>query len=88
MNELSKRKRIRLHDFDYSQSSYYYATICTYGKEHLFGMGKQLSAYGVSAETCLLMIPQIFSGVYVDKYVIMPNHIHAIIVIENDAAEL
>ena len=80
--EYPKRKRLRLQDYDYSQDGYYFLTICTRGKEELLsritlkedGSAKVvLSHYGTVAESYLQSIPGI------DKYVIMPNHIHMII---------
>lgn len=37
MNELSKRKKIRLKYYDYSQNGYYFITVCAKDKEHIFG---------------------------------------------------
>ena len=79
MNEYPKRKHLRLIEYDYSQSNYYFVTICTYGKKHLFGIGDRLTAYGKTAEKCLAEIPRVFPDICIDKYVIMPNHIHVII---------
>lgn len=84
MNDLSQRKRIRLQEYDYSQNNFYFVTICTADKEHLFGMGERLTAFGLCAEKHLHRIQSFFPCVRVDKHVIMPNHIHAIIAIEHD----
>lgn len=37
MNELPKRKQIRLKDYDYSQNGYYFITVCTHNQQNLFG---------------------------------------------------
>jgi REP element-mobilizing transposase RayT len=87
MNEYPKRKHLRLIEYDYSQSNYYFVTICTYGKKHLFGIGDRLTAYGKTAEKCLAEIPRVFPDICIDKYVIMPNHIHMIFVIKNSTDE-
>ena len=86
MGELPKRKRIRLRDYDYSQGNYYFVTICTFEKEHLFGMDENLTEYGKIAKGCLESVKEVFPFVQIDKYVIMPNHVHAIIVIEDFAS--
>ena len=86
MNDLPKRKHIRLREYDYSQNNFYFVTICTGNKKHLFGMGEHLTDYGKCVEKCLNKINAVFSAVQLDKYVIMPNHIHAILVIEQNPA--
>ncbi len=79
---LPKRKLPRLRGYDYSNANYYFVTICTYQKQQLFGTPESLNTLGKIAENDLLAIPQHFPSVRVDKYVIMPNHIHAIFVLE------
>ena len=79
--ELPVRKRRRMPEFDYSSENYYYVTICTDNKKHLFGRAGQMNSVGRLAEEILQSIPDHRKGVRVDKYAIMPNHIHAIIVI-------
>ncbi len=89
--EMPKRKSIRLKDYDYSQNGAYFVTICTHNRECLFG--DIVGADSISARTCdsisARMIDEIFvktinehKHVFCTKYVIMPNHFHAIIVIE------
>ncbi len=79
--ELPRRKLPRLRGFDYSTDNYYYVTICTADKKHLFWENGKLSDMGRIAEEELKNIPAHYTYVVVDKYVVMPNHIHAIIVI-------
>ncbi len=78
---LPKRKLVRLKNFDYASYNYYYVTMCTAGKKHLFGTVNGLSAYGRIVQEELEQLPAHYHAVRVDKYVIMPNHVHAIIVI-------
>ncbi|MBR3803651.1 MAG: transposase [Clostridia bacterium] len=82
--KLPKRKSPRLPGFDYSSENYYYVTICTHNRKDLFGMPDNLTVYGEIAEKHLLNIEKHYDGILIDKYVIMPNHIHAIIVIGCD----
>ncbi len=82
------RRSIRLPHYDYSQSGLYFITICTENRECLFGDvedGKMiLNEFGNVAQQCWLEIPQHFEHVELDAYVIMPNHLHGIIIIKND----
>jgi len=79
--ELPNRKRLRLAQFDYSSENYYFITICTADKKHIFGTTDKLNCFGKIAEKRILDIPNHHYGVRIDKYVIMPNHIHAIVVL-------
>ena len=81
---LPKRKSPRIPGYDYATPNYYFITICTHDKKCIFGKPNQLNRCGKIAEHCLLKMPEINSGVYIDKYVVMPNHIHAIMVISSD----
>jgi len=96
MDNLFKNKfRIdstRLKGWDYSSGAYYFITICVKGRESLLGQIKNgemvLSEIGVAAEKCWIEIPDHFPFVKPDEHVIMPNHVHGIIVINrNDGVE-
>ena len=81
--DLPKRKQIRLRNFDYSLNNFYFVTVCTHNKAPLFRTDSFcLTQYGKLAESELLNIPNHFPALSIDKYVIMPNHIHAILVID------
>ncbi len=81
---------IRLKNYDYSQSGAYYVTICTRSRRLLFGNvsnGRmQLTRTGMIANECWKEIPKHFPDVMVDAFVVMPNHIHGIVVISRDTA--
>ena len=95
MKELPQRKYPRLKEFDYSQPGYYYVTIHTADPSirlSTVGWGQapteiqvRLTGTGRLAREQLLRLPERFASVRIDKYVIMPTHIHAIIVIEREA---
>ena len=85
--DFPKRKLPRLSGYDYSKPNYYFVTICTDGKKNIFGEINVLNSFGKIAERKLLEIEKHYKNVFVDKYVIMPNHIHAIIVFNNTEAE-
>jgi putative transposase len=78
------RRSIRLKNYDYSQGGAYYITIVTYRRASLFGRivseEMQLSDCGKIADECWRAIPEHFPNFEVDAYVIMPNHIHGILV--------
>ncbi len=83
--ELPKRKSIRLKDYDYSQNGAYFVTICTHNKECIFGeiCGEkvELNTYGLIVLNHIKILSGLYDDIKIDKYVIMPNHIHMIIVI-------
>jgi putative transposase len=77
------RKRTRLNNYDYSQSGHYFITICTNKREDLFWDDKnQINDAGNMAYKWLFELENKF-GLYIDCWTIMPNHVHAVIVIEN-----
>ena len=77
-----ERKNPRLKNYDYAQQGYYFVTICTSEKKCIFGDTNQLSVFGFIAYDALQEIPKHFPDVEIDKFVVMPNHIHAIIVLK------
>ncbi len=91
--ELPKRKPNRLREYDYSQNGAYFITICTKDRECVFwNVGANcvrpyelpLSDAGVIAENEIKKIGTIYDGVVIDKFVIMPDHIHLIIKLSGD----
>ena len=86
------RKLPRLKQYDYSSNGAYFVTICADHHKSIFarispinreGMFRhQLTPFGEIAAKYLLEIEQRFPGTKIDKYVIMPNHIHAIILLD------
>ena len=71
-----KRKEIRLKGFDYRSNGYYFVTICTHrGKPNV-------KRYRNVVERILLSLPERFSGLRIDWYVLMSTHLHAILVFD------
>ncbi len=76
----------RLKGWDYRQNAMYFITICTKEREHFFGEisneGMIFSETGKLCEKYLNEIPAHFPFVLLDESVVMPNHLHAIVVID------
>ena len=75
----------RLRGWDYAAAGYYFVTICTRDRECFFGnvVGDVmcLSAIGQVAQQLWAEIPSHFKHVSLDEYVVMPNHLHGILVL-------
>ena len=90
------RKHPRLKGYDYSQTGCYFVTVCTDRRKRLLSdivVGRDdpgapqtlLSPIGEMVERYLLEIPNHYETVDVAHYVIMPNHVHILLMIENGA---
>lgn len=77
------RQSIRRWNRDYSQSCLYFVTICVQDRRRILSEIKDnqvvLSDIGSMVNDLLLQLQDRFIGLYVDRYVIMPDHIHVII---------
>ena len=81
------RKSPRIPNYDYSTENYYFITICTYEKRCIFGNTSELNLFGKIAREQICELSSHYESVKVDKYVVMPNHIHLILVLENGNAD-
>jgi putative transposase len=81
------RRSIRLKDYDYTQPGYYFITIVSHDRACSFGKiataSIVLSAIGKVISACWQEIPAHFPDVTLDVFVIMPNHLHGIVVIND-----
>ena len=94
MMDLPQRKSIRIANYDYSSPGAYFITICTANREKLFwncvredvlcSQNVPLSTIGEIVEQGILQIVEHYEKVIVDKYCIMPDHIHLILRIKSD----
>ncbi|MEQ8963606.1 MAG: transposase, partial [Coleofasciculus sp. C2-GNP5-27] len=77
---------MRLPGFDYGQSGAYFVTLCTRNKECWFGEIRQnkmhLNQLGKIVAQEWLKTPKIRPETTLDEWIIMPNHIHGIIIIQ------
>ena len=80
------RKQIRLLRYDYSQDGYYFVTICTQNRGNFFGEIKngimRLSNIGYIATKFWQKIPNHFNNIKLDEWIVMPNHMHGVIIID------
>ena len=83
-----ERKNPRINGYNYKTPNYYFVTICTHEKKWLFGTPGTLNSFGRIALDGLQEIHKHFPGAYTDKFVVMPNHVHAIIVLKDNAVHL
>jgi REP element-mobilizing transposase RayT len=79
------RHSIRLEGYDYSQPGAYFITLCAKNRECLFGKidnGEMtLNDYGMAVKETWFDLVNHISGIVLDEFIIMPNHLHGIVVI-------
>lgn len=95
MDKPQRRKNIRLKNYDYSQSGYYFITICTHNKSNIFGTivgaiqespetaRMLLNDNGLIIKSVVEKLSERFPDISIDNYVIMPNHIHMIVIVSD-----
>ena len=87
-----ERKDLRMNMWNYSNPGWYFITICTKGDESFFGeirngiMG--LNEIGIIINNIWNNIPEHFEGVVLDRFVVMPNHVHGIVVIGDNSTTI
>ena len=93
MSTLPERKKNRLQSYDYRSPGYYFITFCTNNRTCLLGHVTAsdetrrsfvvLSEAGIIVDEAVRSIPAHYPAVMLDKYVIMPNHVHLILVLQD-----
>jgi len=94
MNKYLKRKQIRIENYDYSTPGAYFITVCTANREKIFWSDRRgelcspanvpLSDIGIIVHNEIKKLISVYDAVRVDKYCIMPDHIHFILSIDTD----
>ena len=90
----NKRKSQRLPHYDYSENGCYYVTVCTNGRRPYFRQSvgaatcrphsfPPLTRCGQLAEQAILQIPLHYPHITVEKYVVMPNHLHMLLMFDS-----
>ena len=92
---MQARKRNRLEQYDYSSPNAYFITICTVKKRNFLWTdvgavidrpeNVPLSKLGLIVQKSITEIPARYPAVTVDRFVIMPNHVHLLLQIHSDA---
>lgn len=79
------RRSIRLPDYDYAAAGAYFVTLVTYERACLFGNIEngemRPNVYGQIVEEEWVRAQRVRDGVELDAFVVMPNHVHGIIVL-------
>ncbi|MDD5088399.1 MAG: transposase [bacterium] len=87
-----QRKRLRLSDYDYSRAGGYFITVCTKDKQSLLGNIESgtsiLSDWGKIAQQVWRALPETYPRVELDEFVVMPNHIHAILFLQDEPSNI
>ena len=88
--EKHHRRSIRLSGYDYSQAGAYFVTICTQNRQCLFGEivdgEMRLNNAGQMVQLVWAELAQHYAGVDIDGFVVMPNHIHGIVILTSVGA--
>ena len=87
LNDQRRRRSIRLQNYDYSKAGAYYITVCTRNRKLLFGDVVQgqmkINEVGRIVQNVWDSLPQFYEDIELDAFIIMPNHLHGIIVIRS-----
>ena len=86
VDQKRSRRSIRLQGYDYSQAGGYFFTVCTRKRECIFGdvvTGQmRLNEAGRIVQSVCDSLPSFYDGIELDAFVVMPNHVHGVIVID------
>jgi putative transposase len=85
--EQHHRRSTRLPGYDYARAGAYSVTVCTWGKKCMFGDvvdgTMRLNGVGRMVETVWRSLPDRFPAMGLDEFVVMPNHVHGVIVLDH-----
>ena len=93
MKRLNSRKQIRLKNYNYANVGYYFITICIKNRECILSKIalnnknehiSTLTNEGEIVNRYIIEIEKIYTNVILDEYIIMPNHIHMILIIQSN----
>jgi putative transposase len=83
--EKHHRRSFRLRGYDYAQAGAYFVTICTQNRKWLFGEivdgEMRMNDVGKMVQTVWNELPQYYRDVDIDTFIVMPNHVHGILVL-------
>ena len=82
---LPRRRPLRLRGYDYAQAGAYFVTVCVQDRVSLFGDAAdgemRLNVLGSMVDAAWRALPQHYPHVHLDRFVVMPNHFHGIVVL-------
>lgn len=82
------RKKLRLEYYDYSKQGLYFITICIKNRRKILGKINnnqiELSKEGIVVQNYIEYIVKKYRNIKIDEYIVMPNHIHMIISMDNE----
>jgi putative transposase len=85
--DIHHRRSIRLKHYDYSGAGAYFITVCAHNRECLFGeilnTEMHLTEYGHAIRECWEWLGNQYNTIDLDAFVIMPNHVHGIIIMRD-----
>lgn len=88
MHHHRTRKDLRHSRHDYSQPGYYFVTVCVKDCNPWFGTiadtQMHLNEAGMDVQIAWGSLPYHYPGLQLDQYIVMPNHMHGILILEND----
>jgi len=88
----NNRKSIRLKNYNYQQNGFYFITLCIQNREHLLGeiSDDKYIVYdaGEMITDVWNSLSKYYKGIKTHQFVVMPNHIHGIIELENSELDL
>lgn len=98
-NDYPIRKTNRLQGYDYSSNGAYFVTFCTKNKKNIFWKRRgahcapddkalPLSEAGITADEAIREIPKKYPMISVENHIVMPNHIHLLLLIHNDGSTM
>jgi len=84
-----RRRPLRLRGYDYTRPGAYFVTVCAHRRACLFGRivdgAMHPKVFGMIVEACWRALPEHYPHVGLDAFVLMPNHVHGILVLACDA---
>lgn len=86
--EIHHRRSIRLQHYDYAQAGAYFVTICVQNRTCLLGTISEgqtwVNDHGKIVNECWNDLPDHYGQVVLDEFIVMPNHVHGIIILSDD----
>jgi putative transposase len=83
-----RRHSLRLKGYDYSQAGAYFITVCTHRRVPLLGevieADVRLNDIGAIVNQSWVNLPNHYPGVELDSFIVMPNHVHGIIILSDE----